>query len=785
MKKSSGKATNFESGNASGNLLVAKAQAMFYDARRLHQEGKLQQAQQLYQQVLKMQPGNGDAWLLLGLVAYQTRQADRAIELINQSIQINPENVAAHSNLGVILNSLKQHQAAVQSYDKAIALRPDFVDAYVNRGNALCELCQFQAAIDSYSKAIALKPDHAEAYFNRGNAMGEIKQHQAAAESFRQAVFLKPDFAKAHFNLGLVLNDLKQYQNSLECYDRAIAINPEYAHAWYNRGNVLRTLRLHESALESYNSAVAFKPDYAEACYNRGNVLSQLGRHQEAVASYDHAIAITPDYVHAYTSRGAALCKLGQYHLAIASYGQAIDIQPGLASAEAERFYVRMKICDWTDMQNQFLQIRNGIEQGSTSVQPFDVLVLSDSLPLQRKAAEIWAKEVHPANPALGVISKRARDQKIRLGYFSADFHNHATAYLMAELFELHDKNRFELIGFSFGPDLQDEMRQRVSALFDQFLDVRSRTDEEVAKLSRQLGVDIAIDLKGFTQDERAGIFACRAAPLQVSYLGYPGTMGVDYIDYLIADPTLIPPESRGHYAEKIAYLPHSYQVNDSRRKISDKTFCRDELGLPASGFVFCCMNNSYKISPATFEGWMRILHRVTNSVLWLLEDNPEATVNLRRVAEKSGIDPHRLVFAQRVPLPEHLARQRAADLFIDTLPYNAHTTASDALWVGLPVLTCTGEAFASRVAASLLNAVGMAELVTSTQQAYEDLAVELACQPDRLKVIRGKLAANRLTFPLFDTPLFTRHIENVFLQMIERQDAGHPLSHLYVEQAR
>jgi len=348
-------------------------------------------------------------------------------------------------------------------------------------------------------------------------------------------------------------------------------------------------------------------------------------------------------------------------------------------------------------------------------------------------------------------------------------------------LFERHDKAKFELVAFSFGPNRNDEMRKRVSAAFDQFMDVRNRSDKDIALLSRKLEIDVAVDLKGFTTDARAGIFSYRAAPLQVNYLGYPGTMGAEYIDYLIADGTLIPEASRQHYAEKIAYLPNSYQVNDRKRAIADKMFSREELGLPSTGFVFCCFNNSYKITPAIFDGWMRILKQVEGSVLWLLEANSTAVRNLRHEAEARGINAARLIFAKRMPLAEHLARHRAADLFIDTLPCNAHTTASDALWAGLPVLTCTGEAFASRVAASLLNAIDLPELVTTTQDQYEARAVELATNPERLKQIKQKLERNRLTTPLFDTELFTKHIEAAYIQIYERYQADLPPEHIYV----
>jgi len=440
-----------------------------------------------------------------------------------------------------------------------------------------------------------------------------------------------------------------------------------------------------------------------------------------------------------------------------------------------------MKLCAWQDFQDKVPYLIENIHSGFKVSSAFPIFAFADDLVIQRKSAEIWSTDKHPFNSSLGPITKHPRHPKIRLGYFSADFHNHATAYLMAELFERHDKSKFELIAFSFGPETKDEMQIRVSKAFDHFINVASLSDLEVALLSRELGIDIAIDLKGVTQDYRLSIFSYRAAPIQVSYLGYPGTLGTDYIDYLIADKTLIPPQSQQHYSEKIVYLPNSYQVNDRHRVIAPTQFTKQELGLPEDAFVFCCFNNNFKITPDIFDSWVRILKAVEGSVLWLLQDNPTAAMNLQKEAAHRGLDPARLVFAGRMDLPEHLARHKAADLFLDTTPCNAHTTASDALWAGLPLLTCMGESFASRVAASLLKAIGLPELITETQADYESLAIDLAKTPAKLKALKEKLERNRLTTPLFDTEFFTKHLETSYMQMYVRYQADMKPEHIEV----
>lgn len=724
-------------------------QARFQEGLALHQKGRLAEAQGLYQKVLKMQPRHFEALYLSGVIAAQTNDPLQAVELFGRAIAINPDFVVAHYNRGVTLQVLNRHDEALESYERAVGLKPDHAEALCNRGNALLELKRRDEALESYERALKLKPDYAEALSNRANVLLELQLFDAALESCERALRIKPDYAEALSNRGNALRGLRRHDEALGSYERALKLKPDYAQALSNRGVALQELMRLDEALESHERAVMLKPGYAEAHYNRGVTLREMQRLDETQECYERALKIKPDYAFLY---GIWL-------------------------------FTKAKICNWGGAEKQFAELFEKIRKNEKVTPPFPVLAFTDSLPLQRKAAEILVGDKHPASPALAAMPKKAGHEKIRIGYYSADFHNHATAYLMAELFERHDRTRFELVAFSFGPDKSDEMRKRVSAAFDRFIDVRNESDKDIALLSRNIGIDIAVDLKGFTQDMRVGIFSYRAAPLQVNYLGYPGTMGAGYIDYLIGDGTLIPETSREQYSEKIVYLPNSYQVNDRKRAIAERTFTRKELGLPDVGFVFCCFNNNYKITPATFDGWMRILNRVEGSVLWLLEDNATAAGNLRKEAGARGVDAARLIFAGRMPLAEHLARHRAADLFLDTLPCNAHTTASDALWAGLPVLTCMGEAFASRVAASLLKAIDLAELVTTTQEQYEVLAVDLAANPERLGQIKLKLERNRLTTPLFDTALFTRHLEAAYTQMVERYQADLPPGHIFVGQ--
>ena len=765
------------------NPVPGALQAKFQHGLALHQQGRFAEAEQAYEEVLRQEPRHFDAQHLLGVVALQTSQIQRGVELIAKAIELNQNVAAAHSNLGQALSALRHHEQALASYDKAIVLKPGYAVAYNNRGGTLRNLKRHEEALASYDKAIALKPDYAEAYNNRGAALRDLKRHDEALASYDKAIALMPDYAEAYNNCGIALRDLKRDDEGLASYDKAIALKPDYADAHYNRGNALSDLKRHAEALASYDKAIVLKPDYPNAHYNRGNALSALKRHEEAISSYDKAIALKSELAEAYYNRGNALNELKRHEDALVSYDKAIALKPDFEFLLGDLIHTKMKICDWNNLERQIAQLVYKIDCAKKVSVPFQVLAATNSPKLQKKAAEIYTLAKYPLNNALPKIAKRQTRNKIRIGYFSSDFRVHPVACLIAELFERHNRSQFETTAFSFGPYTGDDMRRRLEAAFDKFIDIRTQLDRDVALLARKLEIDIAIDLGGHTKDNRTNIFSMRAAPVQVNYLGFPGTMGAEYIDYLIADPALIPASNQEYFSEKMVYLPNSYQPNDRKRRIADKTLTRADVGLPEDAFVFCCFNNNYKITPEVFDGWMRILKQIDGSVLWLLEDNAKAASNLRKEGESRGVHPERLIFAKRMPSPEHLARHRLADLLLDTHPYNAHTTASDALWAGLPVLTRIGETFAGRVAASLLNAIGLPELITTTPQAYEALAIELGTNPEKLAAIKRKLADNRPTTPLFDTQRFAKHIEAAYTAMYERYQADLPPDHIYVPQ--
>ena len=739
----------------------------------LHDLKRPEEALASYNKAISLKPDYAEAHNNRANTLLDLKRPEEALASYDRAIALKPGYAEAHNNRGSALHGLKRPEEALASYDKAIALKPDYAEAYGNRAIVLHELKCRDKALASYDKAIALKPDYAEAYSNRGNALQELKRPGEALASCDQAIALKPDYAEAYCNRGTALHDLKRPKDALASYDKAIALKPNYAEAYNNRGSALLDLNRPDEALASYDRAIALKPDYAEAYGNRAIALHGLKRPEEALANYDKAIALKPDYAEAYSNRGNALTDLKRLDEALASYDRAIARKPDLADVEGLRLHTKMHLCDWSNFDNECVHLISAVRNGKGNTPPFPFLAIPSSFEDQLQCAKLYIANKYPPSDRPIWQGERYNHERIRLAYLSADFRQHPVAQLMAGVFECHDKSRFDVTAISITPNDHSEMRKRLKAVFEHFIDAETYSDDRIANLVRELEVDILLDLAGFTTDSRTGIFARRCAPIQVNYLGYPGTMGAPYIDYIMADRIVIPEDQHHFYSEKIVCLPNCFVPRDSTRIISDRLYDRAQLGLPQSGFVFCCFNNSYKINPSVFDCWMRILKKVEGSVLWLSENNTTATANLRKEAGIRGINPARLVFAKRMPLlADHLARHRLADLFLDTLPYNAHTTASDALWAGLPVLTCRGQTFASRVAASLLTAIRLPELITMTVEDYESLAIELARQPEKLAIIKRKLTDNRLTTPLFDTKLFTKHIEAAYMAMYERHQA-------------
>lgn len=652
---------------------------------------------------------------------------------------------------------------------------------YYRQGLQATKAGNAPAAIDNYNKAIALQPDYIEAIVNRGNLLDSLGRHLEALEDCRRAISLRPEMPELLTNEANILRTLKREQEALLSYNKALALKPQMLGALVNRSTLFYDLRRMDEALADCDAVLALKPDFAEVHLNRANMLREKGKREEALAAATRAAELKPGYAEAHLTRGGLLRLMRRKEEALEAFRAVIEANAAAPLAQGLYLHAKMALCDWADYGSDTARLADDVRAERLVTSAFPLLSLPSTPQEQLTCARVYAERHHPAQPPLWK-GEKYKNAKIRIAYLSADFHEHATAYLMAGLFEAHDRSKFDIRAYSFGKPEKSAMRSRLESSFNAFIDVQRLDDGAIARMLRENETDIAIDLKGFTQEARAGIFARRPAPVQVNYLGYPGTMGVPYMDYIIADPRLIHAGEENFYSEKIVRLPDTYQPTDSKREITAETPARSSLGLPENAFVFCSFNNSYKITPDIFAIWMRLLKQVGGSVLWLLDGGKTVKANLAREAAAHGVDAARLVFAPRMPQMPHLARHRAANLFLDTLPYNAHTTASDALWAGLPLLTCAGDTFASRVAASILTAAGLPELITTTLADYEALALSFAKDSQKLTAIRQKLLKNRDSCALFDTGRYARKIESAFDKMATRARLGQPPEHLDIE---
>jgi predicted O-linked N-acetylglucosamine transferase (SPINDLY family) len=697
-------------------------QSLTDQAVSLHRSGNLSEAERLYRQVLAADPRNFTARHLLGVVRAQQGRSDEALAEIAAALEIRPDDPDALLNRANVLKTLNRSDEALSGFGRALAARPGWPQALNNRGTVLQSLGRYDEALADYDAALAVAPDYVEALNNRGSVLQDLKRPAEALAAYDQALRLAPRYAAAFNNRGSALLDLRRFADALGCFDRALALRPQDAEALNNRGNALQGLMRYDEAVASYDRALEIRPDYPEAQSNRGGALQQLKRHDEALVSFERAGA----QPHAFG--GAAMAALN--------------------------------LCDWERMERIGAQMPARIAAGE-AVPPWVLLGYCGDEMLQLQCAANAIRQRFPVLPP-AMATLPYTHGRIRLAYISSDFLHHPVAAQIAQLIENHDRSRFEVFGISTGNDDGSTQRKRLMRAFDQFCDVKDRHPRAIAELIRGLEIDLLVDLNGHTQGDNFETMSHRPAPVQATWLGYAGTTGAPFIDYLIAD-RIVAPNSRA-FSEKLSYMPNCFFPTDTDNVIGAAP-SRAQAGLPDGAFVFCSFNNNFKFTAPIFAIWMRLLAQIPGSVLWLKKPGDAAARNLKQAAQQRGVDPARLIFAGGAPLDVHFARHSLADLFLDTLPYNAHATTCDALWAGLPVLTCKGTAYAGRVAASMLRAAGLPELVTETAEAYENLALALARDPARLKMLRDRLAGRNS--PLFDTPRFARDLEGLYEKML------------------
>ncbi len=650
---------------------------------------------------------------------------------------------------------------------------PDTTSAELERAAALAEAGNLAEAERICAGVLATAPDH----FDALHQLALIKARQGKFDDglrvIDRALAVNPDATGAHINRGNLLRVLNRPEDALAAFDAALALDPTLLGAVNNRGNVLWQLGRGEESIAAFEQVLRHVPKQPDALLNIGRSLAGLKRFSEAYTTYDKLLAQDSNNFACLYNYATALEAEGKAEEALIKYQRAHTLNPKHFGAAYAALINQLRFCDWCDWPQLVETVVAGVRAGKTGLGPLNFMLVSDDPADHLACARLWAQTQYPPSPTPLWNGERYKHERIRVAYLSSDFREHATSYLAAGLFEHHDRNRFEVTAVSNCEVTDNAMRHRLKRAFEHFIDVPDKSDREVASMLREKEIDIVVDLNGHTVGSRTAALAMRPSPVAVSYLGFPGTMGTGYIDYILADTSVIPAEQRSFYSEQVVWLPGCYQVNDARRHVTERAPSRAEAGLPERGFVFCAFVRSNKITPLFFDVWMDLLKEVEGSVLWLRNTSPAAVSNLRQEAVQRGVAPERLVFAPLAAQADHLARHVHADLFLDTAPYNAHTTASDALWMGLPVLTCRGGSFPSRVAASILSAAGLPELITTSMEGYRARALDLARDPAALAALKAKIVRERATMPLFDTARFARHLEAAYVTMWERTQRG------------
>jgi protein O-GlcNAc transferase len=695
-------------------------------------------------------------------------------KLIYENIlSVDKKNFDALFFLGVILIKFKNYKKARELLEQVVLIKPNFADAYNNIGICLEKLNDLDGAIKNYNLAINNRPNFAEAHNNIGVVFQKLRNFDQAILQYKKAISYKNLYLDAYINLANLFKETKQFEEAIKNYDLAINLNPNLAEVYNNKGNALKEIRKFEEAIKNYDLAINLNPNLAEVYNNKGNALKEIRKFEEAIKNYDLAINLNPNFAEAYFNTATTLQDIKNFEKAVLYFQKALLLDKEIPFCKGYLLHAKMLCCNWSGLNELYKEIYNDVEKNRYSATPFGYQAICDDESNLQKCAQLYSSKRFPEIKNNLFSKKVSKNKKIKIGYLCGEFREQATSILMTEVWEKHNKEDFEIIAFDSGWDDKSLRRNRIINAFDKFIDISKVSDLDAAKIIYKEQIDILINLNGFFGTGRPVVFSYRPAGIQINYLGFPGTIGSKYIDYILCDQTVVPLESKKFYNEKIIYLPDSYQANDTKRNISDKKFLREELSLPNESFVFCCFNNNYKITPNMFDVWARLLKKIDNSVLWLIEGNPEATENLKKEAKIRNIDASRLIFAKRMKLEDHLARHKNADLFLDTLPYNAHTTASDSLWAGLPVLTCLGKAFPGRVAASLLRSLDLPELITYSENEYISKAEELALNPEKLTLIKNKLDINKFSQPLFNTELFCRSLESAFKVIFEKHSLG------------
>jgi predicted O-linked N-acetylglucosamine transferase (SPINDLY family) len=753
----------------------------FQKAIEYQQAGRLDEAAALYDQLLDAFPDHADVLQLRGVVDLQRSAFAEALARFDRVLALQPEHGPARVNRAAALIGIGQPEEAAAAAERAIEIAPRSLAAYTNLASALNQIGRWAEALETSDRALALGLEDAKLHLHRTLALLSLDRFEDAVEAADRSIALDPSTPDAYGYRAQALMKLYRMAEAAATHERALTLAPHSAEGHFSRGCALLSTRQYMEAIESASRALALAPAYVAALHLRATCLQLLERNAEAVEDLDKILDLQPEFAHAYALRATCFAELKQPERALADFEVAMEIDPEIPLIAGQCAYTSLKVAEWEGMAEKFASIRKAADEGKYVAQPLAMAAMPSSPAQQLAMARLTYLETQPA-PFRKIHGTRAFNEKLRVAYFSSDLGDHPVGHLMVGLIEGHDRSQFEVVSYSFGADVKDTVRLRTERSSDVFVDALGMTDDEMTEHARKLNVHIAVDLNGYTTNMRPRIFSIGAAPIQVNYLGFPGTLGNDRINYIIGDPCVTPPEHFPYFAERVVTMPHSYLItNDIKRHVPSRLSTRREAGLPDTGFVFACFNAPYKITPDAFDVWMRLLKAVDGSILWLNATGPTGTRNLRREAKERGVSPDRLIFAPRSAGLEYLTRYRLADVFLDTFYYNAHSTGAEALMMGLPMVTRLGEAFAARVGASLLTAVGLPELIATDTAGYESIALRLAQDPAAHKDVREKLARNIRTYPLFDTKRYIRNLESAYHEMWRRHEQGLAPDHITV----
>jgi protein O-GlcNAc transferase len=740
--------------------------------------GNIDEAGRILKTIMDIDPYQSKARFLYGTYQLLIENPIEALNAFKIAASLDPSNPFIQNALGSSYLILNRPDYAIIHYDNVLLHEPKMYSALISRASAFLSIKNYGKAAADYELASEMNIDALYNYVEL--VVNLIKDnHYLDALRFADRIINKhPHFLPINALRGDILFGLHRYDEAISAYEAAILLNPNIVELHQNLAHTLLSNHQFDKALNVYNNAISNWPNETSLFIDKAELLRTLHRVEESYIYYCKALALDPKNSHALEGRAANFLEAGYLDLALKDY----DLKAKLCNDPCNhldiRGFIRRKMCDWSMISEEQEYMINNPD---IIVSPFSTLSISNSEHLNTTRA-VMASNNYPNKSNISLYKSKSREnKKITIGFVSSDFYDHATTHLICAVIENIDRSKFNVIGISIGEKKDDDYFRRISAAFDSFYAMYSYSDKSAIEKIISLDLDIALDLKGFTKENRMSLFAHRIAPIQINFLGYPGSLGAKFIDYIIADPIVIPAENRSAFTEHIIYLPHCYQPNDSKKEISSYVHSRSEIGLPSNGFIFCSFNNSYKILPDVFNAWLNILLATPQSVLWLIDDNEWAKKNLKDYAELNGVDSQRLIFSPRLPLKEHLARHKHADLVLDTLPYNSHTTASDALYVGVPIITCLGSTFASRVCGSLLNSVGLSELITHNLTDYVSTAVDLANNPDRLKEIKDRLDYSKAHSPLFDSMQYTTNLETAFEEAFKQYISGETPRHIFI----